>query len=257
MEKATMTIKSIKLLLLNSNEKEKEIIIKELEEDNREAVKTIISSYKKNIQNIKDEYVRLFNMSSFERGYFDKGLELIAGIDEVGRGPLAGPVVACAVILPKDCKIVGINDSKKLTAKKREQLFDEITQKAIAIGIGIVDAKTIDEINILQATYKAMRIAILDMKVVPDILLNDAVRIPNIDIVQHPIIQGDSKSISIAAASIIAKVTRDKMMDAYHEIYPEYDFINNKGYGTKKHIEAITESGLSQIHRLSFVLHKA
>lgn len=252
MEKTIRTIKSIKDFLLRKTEKEKEQLLKELEEDNRSSVKLIISNYRKNVQRVKDENARLLNMSAFEKKYFDKGLKFIAGIDEVGRGPFAGPVVACAVILPKDCKIIGINDSKKLSAKKRELLFDEIQQKAIDISIGVVDSKTIDRINILKATYEAMRIAISKLTVVPDILLNDAVFIPDVDFLQEPIIQGDTKSVSIAAASIIAKVTRDKMMDIYDEIYPGYDFINNKGYGTEKHRQAILENGLSEIHRLSF-----
>lgn len=196
------------------------------------------------------ERQRLYEMSNYEReySYFD----YICGIDEAGRGPLAGPVVAAAVILDKDKEILFLNDSKKLSEKKRNELFDEINDKAFAVGVGIVDEKEIDEINILQATYKAMRLAISNLNIKPQILLNDAVIIPEVDIKQVDIIKGDAKSISIAAASIIAKVTRDRIMCGYHEIYPEYDFLKHKGYGTKKHIDAIKEYGICDIHRKTF-----
>ena len=177
----------------------------------------------------------------------------ICGIDEAGRGPLAGPVVAGAVILPKDCRILYINDSKKLSEKRRNELFDIIKEEAVTYGIGIIDAARIDEINILQATYEAMRSAINNLNPSPDILLNDAVTIPKVDIKQVPIIKGDAKSISIGAASIIAKVTRDAMMVEYDKIYPEYDFASNKGYGSAKHIEALKKYGPCPIHRRSFI----
>ena len=178
---------------------------------------------------------------------------IMAGMDEAGRGPLCGPVVAGAVILPKNCDILYINDSKKLSEKMRDTLYEEISKRAIAWGVGIVSPERIDEINILQATYEAMRIAIGNLSVTPDILLNDAVTIPDIDIMQVPIIKGDAKSQTIAAASIMAKVTRDRIMAQYDELYPEYGFAKHKGYGTKAHIEAIKEYGPCPIHRRTFI----
>ena len=171
----------------------------------------------------------------------------------MGRGPLAGPVVAGAVILPKNCDILYLNDSKKLSEKMRETLYDEIMEKAVAIGIGIVSPQRIDEINILQATYEAMRMAISKLNVQPDLLLNDAVTIPEVSIRQVPIIKGDAKSASIAAASIIAKVTRDRLMVQYEEVLPGYGFASNKGYGSASHIQAIKEIGTTPIHRQSFI----
>ena len=177
----------------------------------------------------------------------------MCGIDEVGRGPLAGPVVACACILPKDCNILYINDSKKLSKKKREELYDIIMKEAVAVGIGYNSPERIDEINILQATFEAMREAISKLSVTPDILLNDAVTIPGVDIKQVPIIKGDAKSISIGAASIVAKVTRDRLMEDYDKLFPEYGFASNMGYGTAVHIKAIKEIGPCPIHRRSFI----
>ena len=190
-------------------------------------------------------------MYIYERKYDD--FQYICGIDEVGRGPLAGPVVAGAVILPKDCDILYLNDSKQLSEKMREKLYDEIMEKAVATGIGLVGPARIDEINILQATYEAMRMAISNLKVRPDLLLNDAVTIPEVDIRQVPIIKGDAKSASIAAASIIAKVTRDRLMVEYEEVLPGYGFASNKGYGSTAHIQAIKEIGATQIHRQTFI----
>ena len=181
------------------------------------------------LEKLRLEKERMYKMFSFEREYADR--QSICGIDEVGRGPFAGPVVAAAVILPKDCDILYLNDSKKLSEKKRELLYDEIYEKAVAIGIGMSSEKVIDEINILQATYKAMQQAISKLSIKPDLLLNDAVTIPDVEIEQVPIIKGDAKSASIAAASIVAKVTRDRMMKEYDIIYPGYDFAKNKGYG--------------------------
>ncbi len=197
------------------------------------------------------ERQRLEGMKEYELTY--AACPNICGIDEAGRGPLSGPVVAGAVILPKDCEILFLNDSKKLSEKKRELLFTEIQEKAVAYGVGIVSPARIDEINILQATYEAMRIAVSKLKVTPDILLNDAVTIPGIDIMQIPIVKGDAKSISIAAASILAKVTRDHMMVEYDALYPEYGFAKHKGYGTAVHIKAIKEYGPCPIHRRSFI----
>ena len=194
---------------------------------------------------------RIYDLKLYEREYIS--YEFICGIDEVGRGPLAGPVVAGAVILPKDCDILYINDSKKLSAAKREELYDEIMEKAVATGIGMVSPQRIDEINILQATYEAMREAIAKLNPQPDILLNDAVTIPQVSINQVPIIKGDAKSISIGAASIIAKVTRDRLMEEYDSILPGYGFASNKGYGSAKHIEALKTYGPCPIHRASFI----
>ena len=197
------------------------------------------------------ERERLEAMSVYEKQY--ASCLAICGIDEVGRGPLAGPVVAGAVILPKDTEILYLNDSKKLSEKKREALYDEIMEKAVAVGIGMASPARIDEINILQATYEAMRMAIDKLEVRPDLLLNDAVTIPGVEISQVPIVKGDAKSISIAAASIVAKVTRDRMMKEYEEIFPGYDFASNKGYGTKAHIQALKTLGPCVIHRRSFI----
>ncbi|MCI9423640.1 MAG: ribonuclease HII [Dorea sp.] len=205
---------------------------------------------RKQEEKLAKERARLEAMRSYEREYDGK---YICGIDEVGRGPLAGPVVAGAVILPKDCEILWVNDSKKLSEKKREALYDEIMAKAVATGIGMASPARIDEINILKATYEAMRMAIEQLKVRPEVLLNDAVTIPKVDIFQVPIIKGDEKSVSIAAASIIAKVTRDRLMAEYDGVIPGYDFASNKGYGTKRHIEGLRELGPSPIHRMTFI----
>ena len=205
----------------------------------------------------RKELERLEVMSAYEKEYAQ--YTHICGIDEVGRGPLAGPVVACAVVLPKDVTILYLNDSKELSEKKRELLYDEIMEKAVAVGIGAVGPARIDEINILQATYEAMRMAIEDLTgklgKKPDLLLNDAVTIPEVDIPQVPIIKGDAKSISIAAASIVAKVTRDHLMIEYDQVLPGYDFAKNKGYGTKAHIAGLKELGATPIHRKTFITH--
>lgn len=190
-------------------------------------------------------------MRAYEREYGD--FSLICGIDEAGRGPLAGPVTAGAVILPKDCQILYLNDSKKLSEKRREELFTEIKEKAVAWCVKTASPARIDEINILQATYEAMREAIAGLGVVPQLLLNDAVNIPQVEILQVPIIKGDAKSVSIAAASILAKVTRDHMMAEYDTIYPGYGFGKHKGYGTAAHIQALKELGPCPIHRRTFI----
>lgn len=205
----------------------------------------------KRLEKLKKEKQRMYEMFSFEREYGN--FSRICGIDEVGRGPFAGPVVAAAVILPKDCDILYLNDSKKVSPKKRETLYDEIYEKALAVGIGMASEKVIDKINILNATYEAMRTAVSNLSAAPDLLLNDAVTIPGIETAQVPIIKGDAQSASIAAASIVAKVTRDRMMEEYDLIYPQYQFSKNKGYGTKAHIEAIKEHGICPLHRRSFV----
>ena len=203
-------------------------------------------------EKLKKELLRLEGMKEYERKYASCGF--ICGIDEAGRGPLAGPVVAAACILPTDCEILYLNDSKKLTEKRREELFVEIQEKAVSFGVGIVSPAVIDEINILQATYEAMRQAVEKLSVRPDGFLNDAVVIPGIDESrQVKIIKGDAKSVSIAAASILAKVTRDHMMEEYDRLYPEYGFAKHKGYGTKAHLDAVREHGMCPIHRRSFL----
>ena len=204
-------------------------------------------------QKLEAELLRLEGMTVYEKEYAAHGL--ICGIDEVGRGPLAGPVVAGAVILPKDSQILYLNDSKKLTAAKREELYDVIMEEAVAVGIGMAGPERIDELNILQATYEAMRQAVSKLSVVPQLLLNDAVTIPEVVIPQVPIIKGDAKSVSIAAASIVAKVTRDRMMEDYDKIYPEYGFASNKGYGAQIHIDALKKYGPCPIHRRTFITH--
>lgn len=227
------------------------VFIKEYETDTRKGVKQICNQAKNKIENFKSEKERTKIMYSFEEEYAD--YSYICGIDEVGRGPLAGPVMAGAVILPKDEVLYYLNDSKKLSEAKREELYDVIMEKAIATGIGSALPAKIDEINILQATYEAMREAINNLEVSPDIILIDAVTIPDLEIPQVPIIKGDAKSASIAAASIISKVTRDRLMVEYDKILPEYGFKSNKGYGSKKHIDAIKTIGPSSIHRKTFI----
>lgn len=197
------------------------------------------------------ERARLETMRIYERKYESEGL--LCGVDEAGRGPLAGPVVAGAVILPKDCEILYLNDSKKLTKRRRDLLYEEIMEKALAVGVGVVSHTRIDEINILQATYEAMRQAVGKLSPEPDILLNDAVTIPELSIQQVPIIKGDAKSVSIAAASVIAKVTRDRMMEELESVYPGYGFASNKGYGSAAHIAALRERGPCEIHRRTFI----
>ncbi len=206
---------------------------------------------KKQQEKLAAELDRLENMKLYEKKYESCGL--ICGIDEAGRGPLAGPVVAGAVILPRDCQILYLNDSKKLTARRRELLYEEIIEKALAVGTGVVSHARIDEINILQATYEAMRQAIEKLGMAPDILLNDAVTIPEVTLKQVPIIKGDAKSVSIAAASVIAKVTRDRMMVEMDQKYPGYGFASNKGYGSAAHIASIREMGPCEIHRKTFI----
>lgn len=219
--------------------------------DDRAGVKKLVSAYRKKEEALQKERMRLEDMRSFENKY--STYSLICGIDEAGRGPLAGPVVAGAVILPKDCEILYLNDSKKLSPAKREALYDEIMEKAEAVGVGMASPARIDEINILQATYEAMREAVDNLGVTPELLLNDAVTIPDVSIPQVPIIKGDAKSVSIAAASIIAKVTRDRLMVQYDEILPGYGFARHKGYGSKDHIEAIRRLGPTPIHRQTFI----
>ncbi|WP_310603383.1 ribonuclease HII [Anaerosporobacter sp.] len=229
-----------------------DMVLDKYRDDTRSGVVKMITKYEKEKEKLEKERNRSFEMKNYEREYGEE-FHAICGIDEVGRGPLAGPVVACAVILPVDEEILYLNDSKQLSEKKREELYDIIMEKAVAVGVGVVSPGIIDEINILQATYEAMRIAINRLDVKPDLLLNDAVTIPNVDIKQVPIIKGDAKSASIAAASIVAKVTRDRMMVQYDEIFPGYHFASNKGYGSNEHIVKLKEDGPTPIHRHTFI----
>ncbi|MBQ9489815.1 MAG: ribonuclease HII [Lachnospiraceae bacterium] len=206
---------------------------------------------RKKMEALEKEKARMYELFAYEREY--QKYQLICGIDEAGRGPWVGPVVAGAVILPKDCDILYINDSKKLSEAKREELYDVIREKAVAWAVGSASEQRIDEINILQATYEAMRQAIAGLGVTPDLLLNDAVTIPKVEIPQVKIIKGDAKSASIGAASIMAKVTRDRMLREYDKLYPEFQFAKNKGYGTKDHIEALKKYGPTPIHRKTFI----
>ena len=224
-----------------------------LKDDERKSVQNIAIKMSKKLDNIRKEEERLELINIYENEGYTKGYLCIGGIDEAGRGPLAGPVVASVVVFEPNTKIEGINDSKKLSEAKREELFDIIKEKALDYGIGIVNNEDIDKYNILNATYMAMKKALNCLKNQPDYLLIDAATIPGIDINQKPIIKGDSKSISIAAASILAKVTRDNIMYQYDEIFPEYGFKSHKGYGTKEHYEAIEKHGITRIHRKSFL----
>lgn len=229
----------------------KEKLAESYRTDSRKGVQDLIAKTVKERERLQIELERLEGMKQFEKKYVD--YTAICGIDEAGRGPLAGPVVAGAVILPKDCSILYLNDSKQVSASRREELFDEIQEKAIASAVGIVLPQRIDEINILQATYEAMHQAVEGLKITPDLLLVDAVTIPAMPMKQVGIIKGDAKSVSIAAASILAKVTRDRMMVEYDALYPEYEFAKHKGYGSKMHIEAIQEYGPCPIHRRTFI----
>ncbi|MCR5797887.1 MAG: ribonuclease HII [Eubacterium sp.] len=247
-----MKISEIKNEFSHASLEEWESLIQKHISDERSGVQSIIKTYQNKIKKYELEIERLEKMHEFENKYKAE-YPIICGIDEAGRGPLAGPVVAGAVVLPEDAKILYLNDSKKLSASRREELYEEIVEKAIAVGVGIVSPKRIDEINILQATYEAMRFAISDLDTVPNILLNDAVVIPDVHIKQVGIVKGDARSVSIAAASIIAKVTRDRIMDDYADEYPEYGFESHKGYGTAAHVAAIKKYGPLDIHRRTFI----
>ncbi len=244
-------ISEIKAELQAAEETMLPAFISEYGNDSRLGVQKLLQQARKRLEKLEQERERIEKLRVYEKQYEKTGY--VCGVDEVGRGPLAGPVVAGAVILPKDCRILYINDSKKLSGKKREELYEVIMEQALAVGIGMVSPARIDEINILQATYEAMRQAIQNLSLTPDILLNDAVTIPQVSIPQVPIIKGDAKSISIGAASIIAKVTRDRLMVEYDKIMPEYGFARNKGYGSGEHIQAIQTFGPSPIHRQTFI----
>lgn len=219
--------------------------------DQRSGVKQALSQWEKQRIRTENELKLYEEMKQFEKAAYRKGHRLIAGIDEVGRGPLAGPVVAAAVILPDNCTLLGVNDSKKLSTKKRDELYNQIQDQAISIGLGVVSQKIIDEVNIYQATKIAMGKALEDLSFVPDYLLIDAMKL-EVNIPQESIIKGDARSISIAAASIIAKVTRDRLMEDYAKRYPGYGFENNAGYGTREHLLGLEKFGICPIHRKTF-----
>jgi len=219
--------------------------------DSRSGVQKAIEKRKRAIQAELDEELRLEQMLRYEKELYKAGYQAIAGIDEVGRGPLAGPVVAAAVILPPECKIKGLNDSKKIPKKKHKDIYQAVMDKALAVGIGLMDSEIIDQVNIYEATKLAMKEALSKLSLKPDYLLIDAMKL-DIDIPQESIIKGDANSLSIAAASIVAKVTRDKLMADYDKEYPGYDFAQNAGYGTKSHLQGLERHGVTPIHRKTF-----
>lgn len=244
------TIKEIKEQLANIQRLD-DPLLAEWEQDSRSGVIQAIAKRKREIQKRIDEDERLEGMLAYEKECYARGIELIAGVDEVGRGPLAGPVVAAAVILPKACKIPGLNDSKKIPKYKHKEIYEAVLQNAIAIGIGIKDNHVIDQVNIYEATKLAMMEAIGQLELQPQHLLIDAMRL-DLPISQTSIIKGDANSLSIAAASIVAKVTRDQMMEEFDREYPGYDFAQNAGYGTAKHLAGLDKLGVTPIHRRSF-----
>lgn len=247
------TIQEIKRELMDADAGERESLLAVYREDPRAGVAFLVRKYEREKEKLQAEMDRIAAMKVYENQY--EHLGYVCGIDEAGRGPLAGPVVAGAVILPKDSQILWLNDSKQLSAKKREGLYDVIMKEAVSVGVGYATPARIDEINILQATYEAMREAVSKLSVMPQILLNDAVTIPQITIPQVPIVKGDAKSVSIAAASIVAKVTRDRLMVEYDKMFPEYGFASHKGYGSASHIEALRAYGPTPIHRKTFITH--
>ena len=244
------TIKKIKEQLANIQRLD-DPLLAELEQDSRSGVIQAIAKRKREIQKRIDEDERLEKMLAYEKELYAQGIDLIAGVDEVGRGPLAGPVVAAAVILPKACKIPGLNDSKKIPKSKHKEIYEAVLQNAIAIGIGVKDNQVIDQVNIYEATKLAMMEAIGQLEPQPQHLLIDAMRL-DLPISQTSIIKGDANSLSIAAASIVAKVTRDQMMEEFDREYPGYDFAQNAGYGTAKHLAGLDKLGVTPIHRRSF-----
>lgn len=244
------TIKEIKEQLANIQRLD-DTLLTELEQDSRSGVIQAIAKRKRDIQKRIDEEERLEGMLAYEKECYARGMELIAGVDEVGRGPLAGPVVAAAVILPKACKILGLNDSKKIPKSKHKEIYEAVLQNAIAIGIGIKDNQVIDQVNIYEATKLAMMEAIGQLEPQPQHLLIDAMKL-DLPIPQTSIIKGDANSLSIAAASIVAKVTRDQMMEEFDCEYPGYDFTQNAGYGTANHLAGLDKLGVTPIHRRSF-----
>ena len=247
-----MNIKDIEEILKNTAIENLSQVLVAFEADERSGVQKLIAKYKKKIEQLESIRAEWELRMAFDSAF--EAHELIVGIDEVGRGPLAGPVVAAAVILPPQVELFGLKDSKKLNSQKREVLYQEIQEAALAIGVGIVDAQRIDEINILQATFEAMRQALSQISTDYKCILVDGNKeIPHVKSMQHAIIGGDNKSASIAAASVVAKVTRDRMMEKYAEIYEGYDWENNKGYGSSKHYDAIRSQGITPLHRKSFL----
>lgn len=247
----TKNISEITKMYKQADVKDLPAFIEEFKEDERGGVQNLIQKANKRLLDLEAEKERMYNMFSYERKYGE--YQYICGVDEVGCGPLAGPVVAAAVVLPKDCDILYLNDSKKLTENKREEIFDEIMEKAISVGIGFALPERIDEINIRQADFEAMRMALSKLSVEPDFIMVDGYPIGGIEKKQISIVKGDSKSASIAAASIIAKVTRDRLMTEYDEVFPGYGFASNKGYGSAEHIKALKELGPTPIHRKTFI----
>ena len=244
------TIKEVKERLATINRLDHPLF-EELIYDARAGVQSAINKRKRELQKQVDEDLRLEKMLTYEKELYAQGIQLIAGVDEVGRGPLAGPVVAAAVILPKNCKIPGLNDSKKIPKSKHQAIYQAVLDQAISVGIGVKDNHVIDQVNIYEATKLAMLEAIHELDPQPQHLLIDAMKL-DLPISQASIIKGDANSLSIAAASIVAKVTRDQMMAAYDQEYPGYDFAQNAGYGTTKHLEGLEKQGVSPIHRRSF-----
>ena len=244
------TIKEVKERLAMIDELDHPLF-EELILDGRAGVQAAISKRKRELQKQVDEDLRLEKMLAYEKELYAQGIDLIAGVDEVGRGPLAGPVVAAAVILPKACKIPGLNDSKKIPKAKHKEIYEAVLQNAIAIGVGVKDNHVIDQVNIYEATKLAMMEAIGQLEPQPQHLLIDAMKL-DLPISQTSIIKGDANSLSIAAASIVAKVTRDQMMEEFDKEYPGYDFAQNAGYGTAKHLAGLDKLGVTPIHRRSF-----
>ena len=244
-------ISAVKKRFEDADENTVKELIAEYAASDKAGIIKLVEKYRKQLDMLQAERERVENMLAFEKEY--SMYSNICGMDEAGRGPLAGPVVAAAVILPKDARLLYVNDSKQLSEKKREELYDVIMREAVSVGVGIASPERIDEINILQADYEAMRDAVSQLTPQPDLLLNDAVIIPQLTMKQISIIKGDAKSLSIASASIIAKVTRDRLMYEYDKMYPEYGFASNKGYGSKTHIAAIKEHGACPIHRKTFI----
>ena len=244
-----MTISEIREILLGSPSEE---FLVELELDQRVAVKKLLQAYHKRIEKAALERERFHKMLSYERQYYDEGAKLIAGVDEAGRGPLAGPLVIAAVVMPQEIFISGLNDSKQISASKRDKLYDEILQKALSVSVNIVSISNIDELNIYRATQQGMAEVLLHLDKQPDVALIDAMPVEAGDIKTVSLVHGDALSASIAAASIIAKVTRDRIMEKLDTLYPAYKFANNKGYGSKDHMQAIDQDGVTEWHRRSY-----
>lgn len=244
-----MTISEIREILLGSPSEE---FLAELELDSRVAVKKLLQAYHKRVEKAALERERFHKMLSYERNYYEEGAKLIAGVDEAGRGPLAGPLVIAAVVMPQEFFISGLNDSKQISASKRDKLYDEILQKALSVSVNIVSISNIDELNIYRATQQGMAEVLLHLDKQPDVALIDAMPVEAGDIKTVSLVHGDALSASIAAASIIAKVTRDRIMEKLDALYPAYKFANNKGYGSKDHMQAIDQDGVTEWHRRSY-----